>query len=723
MTTTPPAATAPPATPPRPSIAATCRRLVEERVPNFFRPWANPLVAATCACLAEDVRAAWPARGEGSQVFLANSFEEALGGAVKLARFCASLLGRPAAGVALDPDGRLEGFASLELGERGRIDFIPGLLVAREEAALEAARGPARPGFLVLAGAEARAGAGVRALLREARPLVVACLDRAALDAVRLGRAGLLGEVVPDVVVFDESFVNREVPFGAFAARRSLYAHWNRGDKATFHSTTFQPNAIASAHFLACLAAADPARQAALAPLLERLRGDPAATLELLHDVTSPSLARTVRALGFDAAPVRAQGHYVEVGARRVFDAVAGVACSIRGHNPASYPDEVERIAREPDLRPRLAERLARLTGLAHFAPAVSGASAVENALRIALAAQFPRRVVLAFEGGFGGKTPLALAGTARPALKERLAPLYPHVVYVDPFAPDARARIAGVLAAEPVAVVEVELVQGVGGVRRIPAPVLDLLASERRRAGYLLFVDEVQTGMFRTGPFALSREWGLEPDLLAVGKGVSDMMFPFALTLYSEAVSRGLAGAPAAFRERLARRYEYALGYATVLNALEQAEALGLEGRVRARGAELERRLAALLGGCRAVREVRAHGLLVGIELEARGLAGRLLGKSLGPAHLVRLARGATFPVLAGNCQYEPNVLKLTPPLTITAEEVGALASAIAEALRSPLPRVLAGAVGALWRSRASRVRRRGGAVFMGSEERHVHG
>ena len=55
------------------------------------------------------------------------------------------------------------------------------------------------------------------------------------------------------------------------------------------------------------------------------------------------------------------------------------------------------------------------------------------------------------------------------------------------------------------------------------------------------LFVDEVQTGMFRTGPFVRSREMGLAPDLLTIGKGTSDMMFPFALTLHSGEVQQRL--------------------------------------------------------------------------------------------------------------------------------------------------------------------------------------
>ena len=81
----------------------------------------------------------------------------------------------------------------------------------------------------------------------------------------------------------------------------------------------------------------------------------------------------------------------------------------------------------------------------------------------------------------------------------------------------------------------QVELIQAVGGVRALPGkrgP--PSRRGPRKRWGYLLLVDEVQTGMYRTGPFVLSQTFDLTPDILLLGKATSDMMFPFALTLYS---------------------------------------------------------------------------------------------------------------------------------------------------------------------------------------------
>src|SRR5262249_7869038 len=203
--------------------------------------------------------------------------------------------------------------------------------------------------------------------------------------------------------------------------------------------------------------------------------------------------------------------------------------------------------------------------------------TAVENALKIALVAQYPKRHVLALKAGFGGKTLFALTGTWNTSYKEHLEPLYGDVHYVDPFAADAMEQIEAILEVYPVAVVMVELIQAVGGDRLVPEEVIRYLEERSPHKGYLLLVDEVQTGMYRTGPFALSRARGLSPDLLAVGKGVSDMMFPFALVMYSAAVRDKLERAGSDLPAALEQRYGYEFGYKTVLNVLRRAEGLRL--------------------------------------------------------------------------------------------------------------------------------------------------
>src|SRR5215831_14326636 len=107
-------------------IRDTCRRIVRDRIPNLLRLYLNPYVAQTCYCLTHQIEAAWPtSSAKNHQVFIANSMEEALNGAIKLARYSSAVSGRPPDGVLWDQDGRLEHFVSSDLQEVGTVCYIP----------------------------------------------------------------------------------------------------------------------------------------------------------------------------------------------------------------------------------------------------------------------------------------------------------------------------------------------------------------------------------------------------------------------------------------------------------------------------------------------------------------------------------------------------------------------------------------------------------------------
>jgi acetylornithine/succinyldiaminopimelate/putrescine aminotransferase len=707
-------------------VLETCDQMLREELPNLFRLYVNPHVTQVCYCLDRYVSTTWCRRCEPSgagvplgsrhllaekapgehQTFIANSFDEALSGAIKLARYTATLAGRPTTGLVLDPTGRLGPFRSAPVAG-GRIEFVPGLVVLGtgegDLRAVEQAEGPF--GFVVLVG---MGGASldvyleaVARVVRRDAALVIICVDRTALAELRRSPTAALRELAPDVVVFDESFVNRDVPFGAFTARKEVYAPWNRPSKTTFHSTTYQPNTISSLHFVRCLEQADPEFHAAAAPELKRIHDDLKCRGDLFRRLYSPSLYKMTHLAGFATPDVRAAGNYIVVEGRRIFDCVGGVACSVRGHNPPAYTEELAGQGSPEDCRAEVAARLRQLTGLDCLLPAVSGAGAVENALKVALVAQYPRRHVLALKSGFGGKTLFALTGTWNSAYKENLDPLYPDVLYVDPFAPDAIAQLEVVLERYPVAVVQLELIQAVGGVRKVPEAVVRFLDAGRQRWGYLLLVDEIQTGVYRTGRFTLSAGLGIAPDLLVFGKGTSDMMFSFALVLYSSAVQDRLDRAGSDLPAQLRGRYGYEFGYRTVLNVLRRGEELRLSERVVESGALFARLLGEELAGCKAVRDVRVYGLLMGIELDTTRWPRRWFRKRLYSLYLYSMLRQRGFPVLVGFCQYEPNVLKITPPLTVTAEEVRQVCATLGEVLHRPFYRLLGSAVGGMIRTK----------------------
>lgn len=686
----------------------SCDEILRGELPNLLRLYVNPHVTQACFCLERYVQTTWNDERE-YQTFLANGFDEALGGAIKLARYCASVEGRPSNGLVVDPGNRLGPFAGVTVAE-GSITFVPGLtVVGREKGDVRQAVASGTPfGFLVLVpGAEeslAEDAKALRELVDRDRPMILTAVDRPALDRLRKHADAMARQWTPDVVIFDESFVNRDVPFAAFTASKARYDHWNQPGKTTFHSTTYQPNTISSLHFLRCLERDDSDFHRGVAAELEAIESNPAVRASLFRRLYSPSLLKTTRTAGFQGKEVRASGGYVYAGNRKVFDGVSGVACSIRGHNPPEYVRQIEALGNHPDCAGEVATRLRELTGLDCLLPAVSGATAIENALKLALVAQFPRRHILALKSGFGGKTLFALAGTWNSSYKERIDPLYPDVMYVDPFAADAKEQIDAALAAHPIAVVQMELIQAVGGVREVPDAVLRHLEARRSECGYLILIDEIQTGLHRTGPFTRARALGLTPDLTVIGKGTSDMMFPFALVLYTAAIQQRHESLGSDLPAALRQRYHYDFGYRTVLNVLRRSPELRLAERVAEAGENFAHSLAEELRDCKAVRGVRVYGLLIGIELETHGWTRRWLKKRLFLLYLLAMLRHRRFPVLVGFCQYEPNVLKLTPALTVEPEEIRAVCATLADVLRRPVYRLVATAVGALLGSMTNR-------------------
>ncbi|MDG3004699.1 aminotransferase class III-fold pyridoxal phosphate-dependent enzyme [Paludisphaera mucosa] len=687
----PPRETARPSSSPLETIA----RILRDREPNFLRCYLNPHVAQACYCLDGLVRETWHV-GE-CQSFLANSLDEALGGAIKLVRYNRPAPAARADGWIVDPEDRLAAFAAEDLPGGDRVEFLPGLRATRGD--LGDADLAAPIDLVVLAGdlPAGRADA-IREAIRRHAPAVIVCVGRDDLDALRGGPRGWLHEVAPDVVVFDETFTDRAVPFGAFTARRTLFAPWNRLGKGTFHSTTFQPNTISALQFMNVLARRDPEFLAQHAGDLRAVRDDLGRRADAFGRYYNPTLLRLIRAARFETKAVEADGPFVAVDGRRVYDAVGGVACSVRGHNPPRYLEEIEALpSSAEEVESELRDRLRALTGLGNVLPAVSGAGAVENALKLALIARGPRRHVLALKAGFGGKTLLSLAATANPSYKERIGPLHPEVHYVDPFAADARAQVDALLDRHDFAAVQLELIQSVGGVRAVPEDLVRHLDARRRDRGYLLVVDEVQTGMYRTGPFVRSAAMGLEPDLLLLGKAASDMMFPTALTLYSDSLAAELAALGSTTPGVVRRRFGYDLGSRTVLNVLRLGESLDLPRRVADAGEEIARRLREGLGADAGVREVRVFGLLVGIELDATGPLRRRLRRRLGPLYALAMLRHRRFPVLAGICQCEPETLKITPPLDSDPEDVRELCGTIVNVLKRPFLGVLAAGLGRL--------------------------
>lgn len=339
-------------------------------------------------------------------------------------------------------------------------------------------------------------------------------------------------------------------------------------------------------------------------------------------------------------------------------------------------------------------EFLERLSGLAPWSNprsvlASSGSEAVEVALKTAELAT-GRSGVVAFEGGYHGLTLGALATTARPDFRSPFRSRVYRGVAFAPY-PDADGDEEGLARSlqeverhldegargTEVGAVIVEPVQGRGGVRVPPTGFLPALATMCRSHGALLVVDEIFTGVGRTGTFLALDHEGVAPDLVCLGKALGGGL-PLSACMGPREV---MDAWPPSSGEALhtSTFLGHPLACAAGLALLEVLEEEGLPGRAARVGAEFLRGLDEALEdveGCR----VRGRGLLLGVELP-RGPApepdGPVDGRGIGPQVAAEALRRGLIVLPAGD---RGEVVQLSPPLTISDEQVEHAVGALAE-------------------------------------------
>ncbi len=348
---------------------------------------------------------------------------------------------------------------------------------------------------------------------------------------------------------------------------------------------------------------------------------------------------------------------------KEYIDCVAGLGVALLGH---AHPAVVEAIQQQSEklVSPSnlfLTEEAAGLLSkLISIAPAGiergffcnSGAESVEAALKFARFST-GRKGVICAERAFHGRTMGALSATHKQGYREGFEPLLADFSFV-PYNDFAALEFA---AGAGTGAVLMEAVQGEGGVHPAWPGYLHQVQELCRSRGMLLIMDEVQTGLGRTGRMFASQHYGLEPDLILLAKGLAGGL-PMGAALCSgrinmEAGKHGstLGGNPLACRAALA-----------VLRVLEEEN---LPRRAAVLGDRLAQHLAAAAPA--RVREVRHLGLMLGLELDR-------------PAELFLLRLQEEEGVLALSAG--ERVIRLLPPLTISDEELERVAEALKRVL-----------------------------------------
>lgn len=356
-----------------------------------------------------------------------------------------------------------------------------------------------------------------------------------------------------------------------------------------------------------------------------------------------------------------------DVDGNRFVDLGAGFGVAATGH---AHPRVVSAVAQQAallmhamgDVHPaavkvELLEALARRFpggGSARAVLGSSGSDAVEIALKTALLAT-GRPGVVAFEGAYHGLTFGALDATWRPMFRD---PFRSRLAGATAFArwPEASDVLGAAAAcAEPVGAVLVEPIQGRGGERIPPEGFLRTLRALCDRRGWLLIVDEVYTGLGRTGRWFACDHEGVVPDLLCVGKALASGMPISACIGRAEVMDAWPASEGEALHTQTFLGHPPAC--AAALASLAVIDEEKLAERAAEVGAAALARLRGRLAGRTGVADVRGKGLLLGIELDAPGRALAAWQEAL---------RRGVIVLPSGD---DSRVLSITPPLTIEAD------------------------------------------------------
>ena len=439
-----------------------------------------------------------------------------------------------------------------------------------------------------------------------------------------------------------------------------------------------------------------------LRELLEARSGE---DYDLYARTINPQFVRVLRTIGFDRQWARAEGASLyDSDGRRFLDMLGGFGMFNAGrNNPRIRAALVEALELDTPgsvqlgvslLPGLLAEQLLARTPprLERVLFTSSGTEAVEAALKLGRAATGRTRVVSTAQG-FHGLTLGSLSAGGDVYFTERFGPLLPGFSRV-PF-----GDLAGLeeeLRREDVAVFIVEPVQG-KGVNLPPPGFLEGAQELCRRYGTLFCVDEVQTGLGRTGRLFAFEHWGLEPDLVPIAKSLSGGYVPVGALLMSRAVYDGVFDS---LEHSVSHGSTFApndLAMAAGLATLRELDDQGLVERSARLGERLLELTRPLVERHEVVREVRGLGLMWAIEFgepESRRRSWRVLERAQPGifAQLVVVPLFTDHAVLSQVAGHRMNVVKALPPLVVAEEDLELFARALDEVVANAerMPRAM---------------------------------
>ena len=408
----------------------------------------------------------------------------------------------------------------------------------------------------------------------------------------------------------------------------------------------------------------------------------------------NPQWVRLLNVLQMNVRYARCQGAelFAEDG-RRFVDFLSGYCVHNAGHNHpavvAALKEELDHSgpamlqSHVPELAGELAEQLCFRAGgrlkKAFFCS--SGSEGVEAAIKFSRA-RTGRNGLIYASRAFHGLTCGALSLMGDPFWRDGFGPMLSGTAEV-PFG--NLDVLEQKLATRQFAAFIVEPIQAEAGIQLPPSGYLESAQALCRRHGSLFVLDEVQTGMYRTGPFLASEHYHTDPDMVVLAKALSGGLIPCGALLMSDEIYDSVYGSLKRAIVHTSTFSENALAMRAGLATLRVLEEERLGPRAVRLGEYLRNRLQHALSGYEMVKEVRGAGLLNGVEFTAPGkLLLRVPFETFMKIHpgmfgqvvVMRLFRDHGF--LTQICGNNFMVLKAAPPLVVEEREIDAFAGAL---------------------------------------------
>lgn len=526
------------------------------------------------------------------RTFFGNSRFEALQGAIKIARhhWHKHAATHPRNILLCDPTLELKHFIDpLDRGEAEAL--IPGIrIVATLDEVNQFLGQGENPLAVVMCSTQEMSGADLSALFQQCRQQkIFTIFEDADLDLT--SDTSLVHSIMPppDIIVTGESLTNYEIPCGAFSMAVHIHKPWASMMDCFTHSSTYAGNRLALIKMRENLLRNVPffRSNTEIHERCARIAQNDKERLHAFARYINPGIVKLYRLMGLDVNPVKAHGSQLTIRThehteKTVLDCVAGGGAVIRGHSPQDIiPEVIDLHDNQTNYLEALQKRLTELSSLSYAFPTISGATAVDIAMSVALLANKDKTQVVTFKNNYAGKMLLSLIGTFDEEARKPFFPLYQDVTYIDPFASDAREQLTTVLTSGKVALVWFEIYQGATE-REIPHELLEIIAAYKQEYEYIVGVDEILVGFFRMGKLFSHTNTAVSPDIITLAKILCDGTFPMAMTLVSaEVYQRALSTNPDAVRyyEKL---YVNQLGSHIGLHCIDKLLTTGIEEHAR---------------------------------------------------------------------------------------------------------------------------------------------